>query len=542
MPIASPGGSRSERVADGLAILALAAVAAVALTTFRDFGMGWDDFTQAQYGDLLVSLFGSGFADQRALHFVNLYAYGGGFDLLSSIVAGHLPFSLWETRRLCGALVGLVGLAATWRAGRRLGGPWAGLLALLLLATCPLYIGHMFINPKDGPFATAMAVLLLGIVRALLQYPRPSPGTIALAGIGIGCAVGTRVLGGFGVIVAILALLYLVAIEWLRLGPQPAAKRLGTFALALIPMVVLGYAVLALIWPWGVVDPLNPFRAAAYFSTFFEKPWRELFAGSLILVPDMPRTYLPHLLALKLPEVLLALGLAGIVTTLAMLAGRARPQRRAALLAVLLFAVLPVAVTLVTRPAMYNGIRHFVFVVPPLAVLGGIAGAASLRWLWARSQALGAVAAIAVVAALALPVVHMARLHPYEYTYFNAIAGGVRGAANRYMLDYWGVAFKQAAEALRAQIVASGAQPPAGGRWRVATCGPQAPATVELGPQFDVTWEPEGAQWAMTLGTFYCRKLDAPVIAEIAREGVVYARVYDLRGRTIPSLLTIPAP
>ncbi len=27
------------------------------------------------------------------------------------------------------------------------------------------------------------------------------------------------------------------------------------------------------------------------------------------------------------------------------------------------------------RPAMYNGIRHFMFVLPPLAVLGGLAAA-----------------------------------------------------------------------------------------------------------------------------------------------------------------------
>jgi hypothetical protein len=36
--------------------------------------------------------------------------------------------------------------------------------------------------------------------------------------------------------------------------------------------------------------------------------------------------------------------------------------------------------------------------------------------------------------------------------------------------------------------------------------------------------------------------LDAPVLAEIKRDGVVYARVYDIRGRSVTNLLTIPAP
>ena len=44
----------------------------------------------------------------------------------------------------------------------------------------------------------------------------------------------------------------------------------------------------------------------------------------------------------------------------------------------------------------------------------------------------------------------------------------------------------------------------------------------------------------MMLGEFYCAKLDAPVLFEIVRDGVVYARVYDIRGRSITSLLTIP--
>ena len=44
----------------------------------------------------------------------------------------------------------------------------------------------------------------------------------------------------------------------------------------------------------------------------------------------------------------------------------------------------------------------------------------------------------------------------------------------------------------------------------------------------------------MMLGVFYCAKLDAPLLFEIVRDGVVYARVYDIRNRSIPTLLTVP--
>ena len=71
-------------------------------------------------------------------------------------------------------------------------------------------------------------------------------------------------------------------------------------------------------------------------------------------------------------------------------------------------------------------------------------------------------------------------------------------------------------------------------------CGPHPAAAVALGPQYSAIWDPKGADFAMTLGEFYCAKLDAPVLFDIKREGIVYARVYDLRGRTISSLLSVP--
>ena len=128
----------SSPVSDRLAIAAIGIVGVLALLSFRDYGLSWDDYVHAEYGDLLLRLYTSGFRDQRALSWVNLYYYGGGFDLLAALAAKLLPFTLFETRRLVGAAVGLLGLLLTWRIGRRLGGPLAGLMALVLLAACPL--------------------------------------------------------------------------------------------------------------------------------------------------------------------------------------------------------------------------------------------------------------------------------------------------------------------------------------------------------------------------------------------------------------------
>jgi hypothetical protein len=60
-----------------------------------------------------------------------------------------------------------------------------------------------------------------------------------------------------------------------------------------------------------------------------------------------------------------------------------------------------------------------------------------------------------------------------------------------------------------------------------------------LGPEFRTTWDTKGADFAFTMGEFYCANLAAPVMVTIEREGVVYARVYDIRGRTFTSLNSI---
>jgi hypothetical protein len=264
---------------DRLSLTVLTLAACVAVLVFRDYGLGWDDFAHAGYGERLVAFYGSGFRDQRALSFVNLHMYGGGFDLLAALAAKVLPLDLFEVRRLAGAVVGLVGLFVTWRIGRRIGGPAAGVIALLLLATCPTYVGHVFMNAKDGPFAVAMAILLLGTIRVIEEYPEPGAGSTGLFGLGLGLAIGSRVLGGFGVISAMAALALVFAAEARREGLRCAVRRAGRLVLALAPALALGYAILAIVWPWGVVDPLNPLRAVKYFSHFFEKPWHERFAG-----------------------------------------------------------------------------------------------------------------------------------------------------------------------------------------------------------------------------------------------------------------------
>ncbi|MET3355500.1 UNVERIFIED_ORG: 4-amino-4-deoxy-L-arabinose transferase-like glycosyltransferase [Xanthobacter viscosus] len=529
---------RPGAVADACAVILLAAVTVIAALTFSDYGLGWDDFTHSQYGDLLYNYFSSGLTQRKVFSFVNLYYYGGGFDLLAATLAKAMPFvDVFDIRRLLGALVGVGGFFIVWRTGRRLAGPWGGFAAMALLMICPLFYGHIFMNVKDAPFAVAVAGVLYATVRAFDEFPNPSPRTVTLFGLSLGLAIGTRVMGLMCGVYILAAIGFLAITEARHLGLKVALKRSLGFTGLLALGLPLAYFVLGILWPWGVAEPLNPLVALKYYSNFWEVPWREMFEGRPILVPDMPRSYVPTLFSVQMPELFLGLALAGAAgAVVSALFGKDTPAKRARLVLVVTAAFFPVLLTVTARPVVYNGIRHFVFVTPALALLGGIAAA----WLWEKAQRLPRLARGAVAAAflvgLAMPAAAFRNLHPYEYTYYNHMAGGIQGADSKFMLDYWGLAFKQATEELDEYVEQHRRSLPQGRKLRVAVCGPYFAAAAELGPRYETTYDSSNADFYLRLGEFYCADVKAPTLVKIEREGVTYATVFDVRGRPFPSV------
>jgi hypothetical protein len=106
-------------------------------------------------------------------------------------------------------------------------------------------------------------------------------------------------------------------------------------------------------------------------------------------------------------------------------------------------AFLPLLAALVLHPVVYDGQRHFLFILPPLAALAGVALASFFREANTWPQ-LRAAAAAGWIALCVVTCVDVKRLHPYEYVYFNRLSGGLKAANGRFETDYWGVAYKEA--------------------------------------------------------------------------------------------------
>src|SRR3982074_1966125 len=117
--IDTPARRSVERTCDDLAIIVLAAVGLIASLTFRDYGLGWDDYTHAEYADLLLRMGGCAGRRTAALSFANLYMYGGGFDMAAALLHKVDALVGAATRLVRGTVAEMIGLAVTWRLGRR---------------------------------------------------------------------------------------------------------------------------------------------------------------------------------------------------------------------------------------------------------------------------------------------------------------------------------------------------------------------------------------------------------------------------------------
>jgi hypothetical protein len=105
-----------------------------------------------------------------------------------------------------------------------------------------------------------------------------------------------------------------------------------------------------------------------------------------------------------------------------------------------LWLLFPVAYFVVVRPNVYDGIRHFLFVLPAMALFCGLGAAWVLERAGRRRVWVAGVLTVLLGASMWNHVV----LHPYQSSYFNALVGGLRGAWRDYDVDYWTSSYREA--------------------------------------------------------------------------------------------------
>jgi hypothetical protein len=237
----------------------------------------------------------------------------------------------------------------------------------------------------------------------------------------VGIASSIRVLGPFA---GLLVLVLIILINGFRLPIQTG--------LLLIVSPFITYATWPFLWENFIKRYVEVIRLVA------RHPWRGfiLFEGIVHPAESLPWYYIPKLLILQLSEPLLLLILLGMVSVFR--SQHFTKSQRAIGLVLILWFVIPISIPIIGNAIVYDNYRQFLFALPPLFILAGFGVDSILRRQYLFQWKL-----IIVVIALLPCIMAIIKLHPYQYTYYNQIAGGIRGAFRKYELDYWCTSYRQ---------------------------------------------------------------------------------------------------
>jgi hypothetical protein len=443
---------RSLRTTQGVFAVLFVFYGAWLIITLPQFGVTWDVFFEFPRATAYVNHFLGGSTDPHLSPWHRI-SYEQATTIRNESWNGCLP-------SLCAALAGRVffewlgmldyidsyhlGLTLIWIAAvghfyfrlQELHSPRHALLASILLGLAPRIVGEVHNNMKDLP---CMAFTTAGFLEMAIGVKRNRVGHLVAAGLLFGCALSSKFTAG-------LMILPVAVCLWLSFRePGRFPRPPWHFRLAVAAMPLLAVAVVYAHWPYLWVPPV--------------KLWHRL--GGLATVTNVrsgsgyPSIYPLAMLAITTPiPVLIGLGLAAVFTV--------RKASRQAIASPLwwtwwIWLLWILCVFSSGRIALFDGIRHFLLVWPPLAVLSAwgllqglqalderlAGGTGAHRWLF--PTAIGTILVTSTVPDLLY--------HPYEITYFNALVGGLPGATRIRFgpavlefepRDYWGTSVRQA--------------------------------------------------------------------------------------------------
>lgn len=413
-----------------------------------DYGISGDEFVDHRHSEYVLDYFAKG--DPAALDQpkTNLHNYGISVQVIAAGVCRLFGIdSHFEVRHMISALIGALGILFTGLLARRWGGGLCGLLAMVMMFLTPRFFGHSMNNLKDVPFAVGYIVSIYYTVRLFDFFPRFRLRDMAGLTLGVALTLGTRS-GGLILYPMLLmygGLFYLIALCRRRFaGVRQGINAFLDIAIVIALVAVASYALSIALWPFALQDPFGNVILSLKQFTKYEIALWTLFEGEQMLSNNLPWYYAPKYLMIGMPLVSV-LSFAGYL-----LWSPFRRKEYSLIGFFLLFAaIFPVFWVIYKESNLYGGIRHLLFVMPPMVILGARFWTLLIHGVAPKLK----VAVIVIFAALlSLPAAHAVRNHPNDYVYFNELAGGMKGAYGNYDTDYYYNSLKESAGWFRANI------------------------------------------------------------------------------------------
>jgi len=274
-------------------------------------------------------------------------------------------------------------------------------------------------------WARSLFFLLSSFILFLLWKKVPSAFHFLLsilpAAILLGITTSIRVLGPF---VAVFVAFYAIRKHGWKSIP------------AIFVYSIIALFAMYLTWPYLWLNPIANFMESVRVMSAYPWQGQVLFNGADYASTNLPLSYLPVLLGIQLTEPVWFLFAVGFVVTVYG-SVKKRTESLALLALTLIWFILPLIGFIVTRSPLYDNFRQIFFILPSVFLMAGVVFEKIKKPVWQ----------IVVIAVCIFPgVLYGARLHPYEYIYYNKFIGGEAGAFRKFEMDYWGTSYREAAD------------------------------------------------------------------------------------------------
>lgn len=418
------------------------------LTTYKDYGVPWDEkvffnvgkyYTKSLFDffHIKTNLDNAGFVPTE----YHIKGHGVVSDIIVVFASLFFRIFSFETIHLIRALIAIFIFAALYLIVKKLISRSAALFSLILLLLFPRFYADMFYNAIDIPttlFFIICTAYFINYAKTKLTFIKS-----AIFGLILAITINQR-----------LILVYLIPVDFFILFLIQTGKKnlkIQSFILHLLIVCASTLLFLHLSHPYLLAHPITgifdivkhakqyPWNAAVLFDgTFYQ-------AG----VNPLPWYYLPKTMLITIPLVALTLFFIGQIRLIGLIGSREKDSFKKLLYVYfLLIFYIPFILTFILKPTLYDAWRQYLFLTVPIIVIAVF----GLGWMFELNFGQNKkilfvwklVIGLLVIASLLSTAKEMITLHPYEYLFYNSLVGGLKGAYGKYETDYWGLAYKEA--------------------------------------------------------------------------------------------------
>ncbi len=434
----------------------------LALLTYKDFGITWDEFVDYNKGVVAYQLIFkkavenpfvlnkqnghldikdepssyssfNRYTNTSFTRFTNFMSYSGFYPMLLFILNKNKSIETYHLLNILfslGIFIALYTLLYHHYQDQRV-----AILGPIFLFLTPRFLGHIPGNPKDIPFAVMYFISSSAIF--FLASSRNQFTKILILGLFLGLTQNFRIaaITLYGVLILFDTYTYL-------LEKQKNPNEHDTWGQFLIKetqsVILIGITALlvsVLTWPYLGINIIPNLLEMLKLRTQF--PWEHtvIYQGKELKGTQLPGHYLITWFAITTPILIL------IPALLSPLIIRKRAQNRLFIL-FLLPLIINLALYAIIKPVTYDGLRHFLFLVPFVSALGMFAIIELFKNTQRRLLKTGIVVLVLInIVAISRQLVI---LHPYQYIFFNSLVGGLQGAHKKYDTEYWGASYNEA--------------------------------------------------------------------------------------------------